>query len=378
MQKTYKYRLMGNRETFNKAEGWLTMCRNLYNAGLEQRIDAYKRQRKTITGYTQMTELTDIKESFPEYKQVGSQVLQQCLDRLDKAYKSFFRRLNKRKSGEKAGFPRFRGRNRYDSFTLKNTGWTLDGKYLSVRNIGRFKLRLSRDIQGDIKTVTIRRTPTNKWYACFSCNNVPEKRLPVSDKEIGIDVGIKSFLTDSKGHKEENPKFLKHSLRELRRRQRKLSRAKKGSQRRKITKLALSKCYEKVANQRKHFHHQLANDYVKEYGVIRVENLQIRNMEKNHHVARDINDCAWGQFFEILKYKAEEAGREVIKVNPRNTSRRCSECGEINKTLKLSDRVWTCLKCGTIHDRDYNAAKNIERAGQALQEVTYAKRHSVS
>jgi putative transposase len=367
MQKTFKYRIYANRETLVKADNWLLLCCNLYNSALANRIYAFRYKRDSISAYSQMAELPDIKESMPEYKQVGSQVLQQTLARLDLAFKAFFKR---NKYGEKAGFPRFKSKRRYDSFTLKNTGWSLNGKYLSIRNIGRFKLRLSRPIQGEIKTITIRRTSTNKWYACFSCANVLEKRLPESDKSIGIDVGIKSFLTDSDGNKVENPKFLKHTLKELRVRQRKLARAKKGSNRRKDTRLQLAKCYERVANQRKDFHHKLANQYVNNYGIIKVENLRIRNMVKNHKLARDINDCAWGQFFEILKYKAEEASREVIQINPRNTSKMCSECGEINHELKLSDRKWTCLTCGTIHDRDVNAALNIQRLGQSHQAQT--------
>lgn len=370
MQKTFKYRINANKETLAKAENWLELCRNLYNCSLEQRIDAYKRQRKSISGYTQMAELTEIKEAYPEYKLVGSQVLQQCMDRLDKAYKSFFRRRIKHEG--KGGFPRFKGKDRYDSFTLKNTGWTLDRRFLLIRNIGRFKMNLSRQIQGNIKTITIRKSKTNHWYVCFSCDNVPERKLEKSDKSIGIDVGIKSFLTDSDGNKVENPKFLKYTLAKLRIKQRKLSKAKKGSTRRKKTKLQVAKVYEKITNQRKDFHHKLANQYVKGYGIIKVENLQIRNMVRNHKLARDINDCAWGQFFELLKYKAEEAGRTLIQVNPRNTSKMCSECGEINTTLKLSDRTWTCLKCGIIHDRDINASININRLGQSHQTLTCA------
>jgi putative transposase len=369
MRKTFKYRIYANKETTAKAEQWLELCRNLYNCALANRVYAYKMQKVSVSSFTQINELPTIKQDNPEYLSVGSQVLQEVLERLDKAYQSFFRRA-KQGSG-KAGFPRFKGINRYDSFTLKNTGWKLDGRYLSIRNIGRFKMRLSRPIEGNIKTITIRRSNTNQWYACFSCDEVPEKKLEPSDKTIGLDVGIKSFLTDSEGNKVENHKFLKHSLKELRIRQRKLARATKGSNRRKKTKLQLSKCYDKVANQRKDFHHKLANEYVKNYGVIKVENLQIRNMVKNHRLAMDINDCAWGQFFEILKYKAGEAGRKVIQINPRNTSRMCSECGDINHELKLSDRTWVCTKCGMVHDRDTNAAININRFGQNHQAQTW-------
>jgi putative transposase len=364
MKKTFKYRINANRETIAKAENWLWLCHNLYNCALEQRIDAYKRQRISISGYTQANELPEIKQDNPEYRLIGSQVLQGILERLDKAYKAFFRRV--KQGGIKAGFPRFKGKNRFDSFTLKNAGWTLDGRFLSIRNIGRFKMRLSRPIQGDIKTITIRRSPTNHWYACFSCDDVPERKLPQSNKVAGLDVGIKSFLVDSEGNPPiGNPKYLKHALKELRVRQRKLAKAKKGSNRRKDTKLQLSKCYEKIANQRSDFHHKLANEYIKNYGLIVFEKLQIRNMVKNHCLARDINDAAWGQFFEYLDYKAEEAGRLIFKDNPRNTSKKCHICGAINKDLKLSDREWVCQSCGTVHDRDFNAAMNHKLEGTA-------------
>ena len=385
MKKTFKYRLYANKKTLDKANFWLDICRNLYNSALEQRIDAYKRQKITISSYAQINELPDIKQENPEYKLVGSQVLQEVLERLDKAYKAFFRRA--KKGREKPGFPRFRGKNRYDSFTLKQCGWKLDGKYLTIKGVGRLKLKLSRPVQGDVKTITIRRTPTNKWYACFSCDELPKNLLPKSDKVVGLDVGIKSFLVDSEGNPPiENPKYLKHALKELRVRQRKLARAKKGSNRRKDTKLLLSKCHEKIANQRSDFHHKLANEYVKNYGLIVFEKLQIQNMVRNHHLARDISDCSWGQFFEFLDYKAEYAGRLIFKDNPRNTSKMCHVCGAINNNLKLSDRTWICLKCGTLHDRDFNAAVNhknegikyLERLGQSHQELTYVVAQSVS
>ena len=174
MKKTYKYRLLGNKQTFIKADEWLMLCQRLYNVALEQRISIYRQRKETISCYSQINQLPEVRSEFPEYQAVGSQVLQDVIERLDKAYKAFFRRV--KNSGGKAGFPRFRSRDRYDSFTLKQTGWKLDGKYLTIRNVGRFKLRLSRPIEGDIKTVSIRRE-SGKWYVCFSCDKVPERKL---------------------------------------------------------------------------------------------------------------------------------------------------------------------------------------------------------
>lgn len=371
MRKTFKYRLLGSKPVFAKADNWLRNCRWLYNTALSLRISAYKQNRGRISCYGQINQLPEMKAIAPEYKAMSSQTLQDVLERLGKAYEAFFRRV---KGGtDKPGFPRFKGRDRYDTFVLKNTGWRFGGRNLIIKNLGKFKLRLSRPIEGDIKTIAIHRE-CNKWYACFSCDNVPEKKLPKSDKIIGLDVGIKSYLTDSEGNKVENPKHLKNKLAELRVKQRSLARAKKRSNRHKKTKLILSRCCEKVRNQRNDFLHKLANTYIRNYGIIYVENLQIRNMVKNHNLARDINDCSWGKFFNLLSYKAEEAGRELIKVNPRNTSKKCSACGAINHSLKLSDRMWVCMACGAVHDRDHNGAKNIKADGQSVRELTYANR----
>ncbi len=259
MRRAYKYRLLGNRATFDRVNSWLELCRNLYNVALEERIAIYRQDRASISCYSQIKELPELKVAFPEYGDVGSQVLQDVIERLDRAYKAFFRRARNGKG--KAGFPRFKGKDRYDSFTLKQAGWKLEGKYLSIRNVGRFKLRLSRSIEGDIKTVTIRREATGKWYACFSCDKVLEKILPESGKIIGIDVGIKSFLVDSEGNRVENPQYFRQSEGLLIRRQRTLCRRVKGSCGRRKARLLVAKAHEKVHNQRQDFLHKVANSY---------------------------------------------------------------------------------------------------------------------
>jgi len=371
MKKTYKYRLLGNKTTFGKADKWLLLCQRLYNVALEQRISIYRQKKETISCYSQINQLPELRAEFPEYQDVGSQVLQDVIERLDRAYKAFFRRV---KNGNgKAGFPRFRGRDRYDSFTLKQAGWKLEGRYLYIRNIGRFKLRLSRPIEGTIKMVIIRREATGKWYVCFSCDKVTERILPESDKAVGIDVGIKSFLVDSEGNGVDSPAYFRQSESLLRVRQRSLFRRVKGSNGRKQARVLVAKAHEKVKNQRKDFLHKVANEYIKNYGTICVEDLNIKGMVKNHHLAKSISDAGWGMFIGLMEYKAAEAGRKLIQI-PRfqPSSKTCSECGAINQELKLSDRQWVCQACGVLHDRDYNAAKNICRVGQTLQEKTYA------
>lgn len=359
MRKAYKYRAEANKQTVANAETWLYLCRRLYNAALEQRIMAYKTGRHSLSAYSQMRDLVELKAAFPEYRQVSHGTLQNTLERLSLAYGAFFRRV---KAGDKAGFPRFKGRNRYDSFTLKQACWKLDGRYLTIRNVGTFKLRLSRPIEGDIKTITLRRSASGKWDACFSCDNVPERKLPSSDKAVGLDVGIKAFLVDSEGVKVENPAYFRQSEAVLRRRQRQLSRRVKGSNRRAKARVLVATAHEHVANQRRDFLHKTANGYIANYGIIAVEDLNITNMVKNPHLSKSIVDSSWGSFFELLSYKAAEAGRIVVKVNPYNTTQVCSGCGAIvPKTL--AERVHSCPHCGLVVDRDENAAKNICAAG---------------
>ncbi len=365
MRKAFQYRAYLNKKTQANCLQWLNLCRFLYNSALEQRITAYK-HGVNISKYSQSKELPETKKQLPEFKQVGSQCLQDVIERLDKAYQAFFRRI---KLGEKPGFPRFKGKHRYNSFTLKQHGWKLEGKHLIIKNIGRFKLRLHRPIEGNIKTVTVKRTPTGKWFVAFSCNGVPERKLSKTNKAVGIDVGLKHFLTDSDGHVVESKQHFRKSEKLLRRRQRKLSRRKRGSKRRNKARKLVAQIHEKISNQRKDFLHKTANYYIQRYDTICIENLSIKNMVRSRYLAKSISDSGWGIFFGFLSYKAEEAGRIIIKVDPSYTSQKCSGCGKIVKK-SLSTRTHCCTHCGLILDRDYNAALNILRAGQARRALT--------
>lgn len=250
-RKTFKYRIEANQQTIKIAEGWLSLCCDLYNTCLTQRILYYRHNKSFISSSAQMRELPSLKGAFPEYKDVNAQTLVEVIQRLDRAYSAFSGRL---KNGQKAGLPRFRSKIRYDSFTLKQNGWRLDGKYLHISKIGTFKIRLSRPIEGDIKTVTIRRTPTNKWYVCFSCKNIPYNVLPYSDKAIGIDVGCESFLTTSDGMKVDNPRFFNKSKDKLAMREKVYCRRVKGSNRKEKSRVLVAKAYEKIYYQRRDFH----------------------------------------------------------------------------------------------------------------------------
>jgi len=366
MKRTYKYKAKINKETEAKALNWLSLCCALYNSVLEQRRNMYRQHRKSVSCYDQIKQLPELKKELPEFKQVGSQCLQDVVERCDKAFKAFFRRL---KTGEKAGFPRFRSFHRYDSFTLKQAGWKLDGRNLYINNVGRFKLFLSRPIEGTIKTVTLSRSTTGEWYVSFSCDNVPEKPLPETGKEVGIDVGLNHFIVDSDSHVVENPRFFRKSERALSVAQRKLSRCKKGSNRRKLVKIQVAKKYEKVRNQRNDFLHKTANYYIENYDVIHIEDLKIKNMVRNKHLSKSISDASWGLLGSMLSCKAESAGRTISRVNPYRTSVNCSGCGEpVQKSL--ATRIHCCPRCGLILDRDLNASLNILTVGQTVQALT--------
>ncbi len=360
MNKVFKYRIYSNQANLAKLSEWIEACRQLYNLALEQRIYAWRILRRPTTFYRQSKELTELKAEFPQLKQIDSGVLENVLKRLDRSYQAFFRRI---KTGEKPGFPRFKGQDRYDSITFRNWGWRLAGRYLTILKVGKFKIKLSRPIEGTIKEITIKRSASNKWFIHFVCSDVPAKQLPEVNRVIGIDMGCESFLTDSNGDKIDNPRFFKRSQDKLANQQRYLARKIRGSNRRHKQKTLVAKTHEKVFNQRQDFHYKVANRLLNENGTICIEKLQSWNTYRA--LNKSMRDVAWFQFFAILKAKAEEAGREIIEVPAKNTSQKCSGCGQI-VPKDLAVRIHQC-SCGLTLDRDHNAALNILRAGQALR-----------
>lgn len=366
MKKTYKFRVYMSKTTETKTNEVLELCRTLYNISLEQRISAWKLHKRSISGYDQANQLKELKQAYPEFKQVPSQSLQNVLERLNLAYQSFYRRV---KQGQTAGFPRFKGFDRYDSLTLKQAGWKLEGSVLKINKLGNFKLKLHRQIPSSakIKTVTIRRTQTDKWFVSFSCDNIAPKVLKPNTKSIGIDVGCEKFLTDSNGFKVDNPRWLNKSTERLTTLQQKLSKQVKGSGKRNKTKLLLAKVHEKISNQRLDFHHKVAKHYVDNYGIICHE--KMKAFTSFSKLTRSMRDVAWFQFFNILSFKAEEAGRTIVKVNPKGTSQMCSSCGKI-VPKDLSVRVHNCSHCNCSLDRDFNSALNILRLGSSLSDIS--------
>jgi putative transposase len=362
VRKAYKYKLKPTPEQACQFEEVLWHCRRLYNTALEQRITLWKQRGVSRTAYEQMAELPDLKAAFPEYATVHSLVLQDVLARLEQTYQDFFRRI---REGQTPGFPRYQGSNRYHSFTYKQygNGVRLDNGFLVLSKIGRIAVRWSRPMEGTPKTVTISHE-ADGWYAIISCADVPPQPLPASGQETGIDLGLESFATLSDGTMIQNPRCYRRAERRLKTAQRRVSRRKKGSNRRRKAVKLLAKAHLKVKRQRADFHHKSALALVRANDTIYHEELQTANMLKNHHLAKSIADAGWSQFLSILSFKAVYAGRSVVAVPPAYTSQMCSGCGVMVRK-GLSVRWHSCPDCGTSLHRDHNAAKNIERAGQA-------------
>jgi putative transposase len=367
VRKAYKYKLKPTPEQERQFERVLWHCRTLYNTALEQRITLYRQRGVTCSQYEQEAELKDLRAAMADYAAIHSHVLQDVLARLNKTYQAFFRRIQAKKAGQTPGFPRFQGRNRYHSFTYKEygNGARFDNSFLVLSKIGRIAVRWSRPMEGTPKTVTISRE-ADGWYVCVSCADVPLQLLAPMGQEAGIDLGLESFATLADGTMIHNPRCYRRAERRLKTAQRKVSRRKKGSKRRRKAVTLLAKAHLTVKRQRQDFQHKTALQLVRHYDVIYHEDLQTANMVKNHHLAKSIADAGWSGFLAILAAKAAYAGRRVVGVPPAYTSQTCSGCGAVVKK-GLSVRWHSCPDCGTSLHRDHNAARNIERLGQSLQ-----------
>jgi putative transposase len=363
-RKTYKEKLRPTPAQEQALEAALWRCRTLYNAALEERITAWQRCHVSVTRYQQEAELKNIRAEMPEYEAIHSHPLQDVLARLDKTYQAFFRRLQR---GEKAGFPRFKGRTRYHSFTFKEygNGARLDNGSLVLSKIGRMAVHWSRPLEGTPKTVTISRE-ADGWYVAISCAEVPVHPLPPTGNETGLDLGIESFATLAEGTVIHNPRHYQRAQRYLAKCQQRVSHRRKGSHRRRKAVAILAKAHQTVRRQRADFHHKTALALVQQYDTIYHEALRVANMFKNHALAKSIADAGWSGFLTILSVKSASAGREVIAVDPALTSQTCSGCGVLVQK-GLSVRWHICPECGTSLHRDHNAAKNIQWRGQRLR-----------
>lgn len=359
MKKAFQFRLYPNKNQEVALNRTLSTCRHLYNDALGERkreseLNELERtfgvtpwgKPQWINYYDQANVLSESKTEFQ--KEVHSQVLQNTLKRVERSFKNFFNGF---------GYPRFQGRNRYNSFTYPQVGFKLEDGTLKLSKIGNIKIILHREIEGMIKTCTIKKD-IDQWYVTFSCN-IDTPITPVEIKtKTGIDVGLKSLLTMSDGSQIEPSEFLRESENKLIQEQRRLSRKKLRSKNRNNQRIKVAKVHRTIRNQRKDFAHKTSKQLVDKYDHIVFEDLQVKNMVQNHHLAKSISDAGWSQLIGFTKSKAECAGKVVELVNPRNTSQDCSGCG---KTVPkdLSIRVHSCPFCGLELDRDHNAAINI-------------------
>jgi len=359
--KAYKFRIYPKREQVEVLDRTLALCRHLYNAALEQRMAAYERGFK-VSFNKQSGELPNLKNELPEYKEIYAQVLQDTLHRLDKSCANFFRRIKEQK--EKPGFPRFKPATRFRSFTYPQYGGyrglnTFEISYngLKLPKIGIVRMFKHREMEGELKTCTIKRDAVGDWYAIFTTEQPDiSKREPKT--AIGVDVGLKNLAVLSTGESIEPPKFLRASEDKIAIIQREVSRKVKGSINRRKCVKRLAKAHRRVERQRDDFLHKASRALSRKADVIVFENLNINGMLKNHHLAKSIGDASWGKLMELTRYKAESAGGSVQFVNPDGTSQICSRCGEtVQKSLSV--RLHSCPTCGFSADRDYNASLNI-------------------
>jgi putative transposase len=344
----------------------LELCRQTYNEVLAIRKNAYEQEGKSVSYYETKKLLPQWKVKKPDLKGVHSQVLQEVVKRVDLAYQAFFRRV---KDGEDPGYPRFKGYGRYDSFTYTQSGFSLKPGKLWLSRIGDIRIKLHRAIVGEIQRLNVRRMPTGKWFVSFVVESEPAETLPKIGLSIGVDVGLRSFITLSSGEHIDNPRFFVQEENALAKAQRKLSKAEKGTPERAKALKLVHRVHERVTNKRDDFVQKLSLKLVESYDLMVFEDLNIKGMAKNHCLAKHIADAAWNKLITATAYKAEWAGKRVELVNPSNTSQLCSGCGQVVQK-DLSERVHSCPFCGLTLDRDHNAALNILRLG--LQSVAKA------
>ena len=359
-RKAYKFRIFPTKTQETKFDQTLSICRELYNAGLQERKDAYRMVGKSLNYYDQANQLPAIKEVRPDLEIVHSQVLQDVLKRVDKTFKAFFERV---KRGVKTGLPRFQGRNRYDSFTYPQAGWSLNKDRLTLSKIGTIRFNLHREVIGKVKTCSIIRGGLN-WFVCFSVEYEFEQPDHTGGA-IGIDVGLEHLANLSDGKQVDNPRFFRKSEKHLAKVQRKLAKLKHLPRRdpKKLkAKKSVTRAYAKVKHQRTDFAHKLSHSLVSTYSLIAVEDLNVKGLVASR-LAKSVNDAGWSTLINMLEYKAESAGSKLIRVDPRMTSQTCPNCGNIHKK-ELSER-WHSCPCGSEMHRDTAAALVILSRGLA-------------
>ena len=351
MLKAFKYRLIPTKEQSVLLNKHIGACRFVYNLALETKQTAYAGYKVNLNCFDLIKQIPELKKECEWLKEINSQSLQQPIRNLDNAFTRFFK--------GQGDFPKFKKKSNGGSFNVPQNVYLENSKLIIPKFKKGIDVVLHRPIKGEIRQATISRTPTGKYFVSILCEtgetNKPKAKIE-ENTSVGIDLGIKTFLVTSDGEYFDNPKFLRNSISKLKYVQRKFSKNKG-----KRTKYKLAKLHEKVANQRKDFLHKTSSELIKNHDSIAIEDLNIKGMLANHKLALSISDCGWSMFVDMLEYKAEWYGKNILKIGRfEPSSKLCSCCGSINKELTLKDREWTCSNCNSLLDRDVNAAINIK------------------
>lgn len=357
INKTYRFRLLPTKEQEVLLNQHFGHSRWVYNHFLNERKEQYQKDKKSDNYYKQAATLTKLKkeEETKWLKEVNSQTLQFALRSLDTAFLNFFR--------GNAQFPKFKSRKHKNTFTIPQFGTLADNKISIPKFKEGIKVKLHREVKGKIGKMSITKTPTGKYYvSIFTEQEVDE--MPKTNRQVGIDLGLKDFVITSDNKKFKNNRYTKKYAKQLKKAQQHLSRKQKGSNGFEKQKIKVAKIHEKIASCRLDTLHKVSKELVESYDLISIEDLNVKGMIKNHKLSKHIVDASWGNFVTLLQYKCNWYGKELVKVNRfYPSSKSCGDCGWINQELKLSDREWTCKSCGVVHDRDVNASVNILKEG---------------
>lgn len=372
MERGFKYRIYPNESQRDQIARTFGCCRFVYNRALDVKKTAYSETGKSIA-------TNDLIKMIPAWKrdpdtswlaQVDSMALQQSIRDLDRAYKNFFRRV---REGGKPGFPKFKSRRHARQSYRTNGGKVLDRNHIALPKLGNVRAKVSRPLQGRFISVTVSLDAAGRYFATFLCTGVPAKDTTATDREVGIDLGVKTLATLSDGTKIENPRGLERYERKLAREQRRLSRRKgarkseKQSRRYLKQRKRVARIHAKIADARTDALHKVTTMLVDENQVLCMEDLNAKGMMKNHHLAKAVTDASFGEFARLLEYKCAERGRSLVKIGRfYPSSKTCSACGHRLDALPLSVRSWDCPACGAHHDRDVNAARNILTEGKRI------------